>query len=119
MQSGDGPHLPVSTVSSTESRVVSKQELAKQLLNTEDGTSEGGIIAQLTSNPFFTAVSRGKSNSSFSNEHHRDLDSLAWEQLLLLLAEALDRAQHCYVVGFWSMSRSTYRMTPINGSYIG
>lgn len=118
MQSGDGPHLPVSTVSSTENGVVSKQELAKQLLNT-DGASEGGVIAQLTSNPFFTAVSRGTSTSSFSTERHRDLDSLAWEQLLRLLAEALDRAPHCYVVGFWSMSRSTYRMTPINGSYIG
>ena len=118
MQSGDDSHLPVSTVSLTNSGVVSKQDLAKQLLNT-DGASEGGIIAQLTSNPFFTAVSRGTSTLSFSTERHRGLDSLAWEQLLHLLAEALDRAQHCYVVGFWSTLRLTYRMTPINGSYIG
>jgi hypothetical protein len=53
MQGGD------TSFASVSGGAALKPDLAKQLLNT-NSASEGGIVTQLTNNPFFTAVGMRK-----------------------------------------------------------
>jgi hypothetical protein len=56
MPEGDGPSVSIPTASPTVDGSISKPDIVKQLLHAGKA-SDGGIVAQLTSNPFFTAVS--------------------------------------------------------------
>lgn len=83
MQKGDGPTEPIftapTTASPTVDGAVSKPDIVKQLLSPDKG-SEAGVIAQLTSNPFFTAVGPIYIRTQESDEpaltRGRDLDLL-------------------------------------------
>ena len=55
MQGGDESSASLSAAPSTVDAAPATSDIARQLLNT-DRASEGGILSQLTSNPFFTAV---------------------------------------------------------------
>jgi hypothetical protein len=56
MQGDNGLSALTPVAPSRVDGAVSKPDIARQLL-IADRASEGGLIAQLTSNPFFTAVS--------------------------------------------------------------
>lgn len=118
MQSGNGSSAPITSAQLTVEGAAAKPDVVRQLLGPERA-ADGGIIAQLTSNPFFTAVSSRHRHWRIYAYFYRVLDLLVWELLLRSLVEAFAMAPLSYVAGFWLMSKSMYRMILINGFYIG
>lgn len=93
MPGGDGQSSSVSATLSTVDGAVLKPDAAQQQqqqqLLSPDRASASGIFAQLTSNPFFTAVSSDEFNLDNTLNHDRDLGSPASGQLRHLLVEVL------------------------------
>jgi hypothetical protein len=123
MQGGD------TSVGSVSGGAALKPDIAKQLLNI-NSASEGGIITQLTSNPFFTAVGMRKLKLTLAHstllhftsilaDHYRVSDLPVSELPRRLLVEVFVMVQLSFVAGFWSMSKSTCKMTLTSGFCIG
>ena len=95
---------------------------SRSALQPSEKSSDGGFLAHISDNPFFTAVSmQGLQRWSVQKA---DSSSRDWDLLGLVPSSQLAREEFA-MAQVWSndvyssMSRSMLKMNPIHGSYIG